>query len=238
MKKPYDTNFTGLKSYFYGFSNSVFFLFFNLRYKRWEINIKNGGSKGVNSTIRRYQAVDLMIWSIILFVFEFIVVKAGSVWFRAQLWTLSIVPALVAVVYMRWSAFGVLYSALGGIALCFASGASTQQYLIYTLGNLFSVVLLLFLKFIGKEKIRDSVFTSIIFALASALSMQIGRGVVAALLGNGIGSIVTFIATDIISELFAILIICITRKLDGVFEDQISYLVRVNNEENEKGGRE
>ena len=68
--------------------------------------------------------------------------------------------------------------------------------------------------------------------------MQIGRGVVAALLGNGIGSIVTFIATDIISELFAILIICITRKLDGVFEDQISYLVRVNNEENEKGGRE
>lgn len=192
----------------------------------------------MNSTIRRYQTVDLMIWSIILFVFEFIVVKAGSVWFRAQLWTLSIVPALVAVVYMRWGAFGILYSALGGIALCFASGASTQQYLIYTLGNLFSVVLLLFLKLIGKEKIRDSIFTSIIFALASALSMQIGRGVVAALIGNGIGSIVTFIATDIISELFAILIICITRKLDGVFEDQISYLVRVNNEENEKGGRE
>ena len=95
----------------------------------------------MNSTIRRYQSVDLMIWSILLLVFEFIVVKAGSVWFRNQLWTLSIVPALVAIVYMRWGAFGIFYSALGGIALCFASGASTQQYLIYTLGNMFSIVL-------------------------------------------------------------------------------------------------
>ena len=196
------------------------------------------GAKGVNSTIRRYQSVDLMIWSILLLVFEFIVVKAGSVWFRNQLWTLSIIPALVAIVYMRWGVFGIFYSALGGIALCFASGASTQQYLIYTLGNMFSIVLLLMVKFIGKEKIRESVFASIIFALVSALSMQIGRGVVAALLGNGIGSVVTFIATDIISDLFALLIVCITRKLDGVFEDQISYLVRVNNEENDKGGRE
>lgn len=196
------------------------------------------GAKGVNSTIRRYQSVDLMIWSILLLVFEFIVVKAGSVWFRNQLWTLSIIPALVAIVYMRWGVFGIFYSALGGIALCFASGASTQQYLIYTLGNMFSIVLLLMVKFIGKEKIRESVFASIIFALASALSMQIGRGVVAALLGNGIGSVVTFITTDIISDLFALLIVCITRKLDGVFEDQISYLVRVNNEENDKGGRE
>lgn len=192
----------------------------------------------MNSTIRRYQSVDLMIWSILLLVFEFIVVKAGSVWFRNQLWTLSIVPALVAIVYMRWGAFGIFYSALGGIALCFASGASTQQYLIYTLGNMFSIVLLFMVKFIGKEKIRESVSTSIIFALVSALSMQIGRGVVAALLGNGIGSVVTFITTDIISDLFALLIVCITRKLDGVFEDQISYLVRVNNEENDKGGRE
>lgn len=192
----------------------------------------------MNSTIRRYQSVDLMIWSILLLVFEFIVVKAGSVWFRNQLWTLSIVPALVAIVYMRWGAFGIFYSALGGIALCFASGASTQQYLIYTLGNMFSIVLLFMVKFIGKEKIRESVSTSIIFALVSALSMQIGRGVVATLLGNGIGSVVTFITTDIISDLFALLIVCITRKLDGVFEDQISYLVRVNNEENDKGGRE
>ena len=192
----------------------------------------------MNSTIRRYQSVDLMIWSVLLVVFEFIVVKAGSVWFRSQLWTLSLVPALAAIVYMRWGVFGVLYSALGGIALCFASEATIQQYLIYTLGNMFSIVLLLMLKFIGKEKIKESVSTSIIFALVSALSMQIGRGVVAALLGNGIGSVVTFITTDIISDLFALLIVCITRKLDGVFEDQISYLVRVNNEENDKGGRE
>ena len=50
--------------------------------------------------------------------------------------------------------------------------------------------------------------------------------------------IVSFIATDIISTLFAVIIVWIARKLDGVFEDQMSYLVRVNNEEKDKGGRE
>ena len=192
----------------------------------------------MNSSIRKYQSIDLMFWSILLFVFEFIVVKAGFVWFSNQLWTLSIVPALTAIVYMRWGIYGVFYSVIGGIAICFASGANNHQYLIYCLGNMFSVVLFLMEKLIGKEKIRESVLASIVFGLVSALSMQIGRGVVSALFGNGFDMIVSFIATDIISTLFAVIIVWIARKLDGVFEDQISYLVRVNNEEKDKGGRE
>ena len=53
---------------------------------------------GRESGLRRYQSMDLMIWTVMLFLFETIVVKAGTVWFRSQPWTLSLVPALTSVV--------------------------------------------------------------------------------------------------------------------------------------------
>ncbi|MGN0906461.1 MAG: hypothetical protein ACI4NM_04875 [Bullifex sp.] len=192
----------------------------------------------MGSGVRKYQSIDLMIWVILLFVFEFITVKAGSVWFSSQPWSLSIVPALTAIVYMRWGAYGILYAFLGGISVSFASDASTEQYVIYAFGNLLSALLLLFFRIRGKAGVRDKTSLSVIFALSSALLMQTGRGIVSVILGYDAGGIIGFISTDILSTAFSVLIVLITRKLDGVFEDQISYLIRVNNEEKEKGGRE
>lgn len=192
----------------------------------------------MESGVRKYQSIDLMIWVILLFVFEFITVKAGSVWFSSQPWSLSIVPALTAIVYMRWGAYGILYAFLGGIAVSFASDASSEQYIIYAFGNLLSALLLLFFRVAGKSGVRDKTSLSVIFALLSALLMQTGRGIVSVILGYDAGGFIGFISTDILSTAFSVVIVMITRKLDGVFEDQISYLIRVNNEEKEKGGRE
>ena len=91
---------------------------------------------------------------------------------------------------------------------------------------------------VGKAGVRDKTSLSVIFALLTALLMQTGRGIVSVILGYDAGGIIGFISTDILSTAFSVLIVLITRKLDGVFEDQISYLIRVNNEEKEKGGRE
>ena len=179
-----------------------------------------------------------MIWVILLFVFEFLTVKAGSVWFSSQPWSLSIVPALTAIVYMRWGAYGILYAFLGGIAVSFASDATSMQYVIYSFGNLLSELLLLMFRTLGKAGVRDKTSLSVIFALLTALLMQTGRGIVSVILGYDAGGIIGFISTDILSTAFSVLIVLITRRLDGVFEDQISYLIRVNNEEKEKGGRE
>ncbi len=192
----------------------------------------------MGSGVRKYQSIDLMIWVILLFVFEFITVKAGSVWFSSQPWSLSIVPALTAIVYMRWGAYGILYAFLGGIAVSFASDASSEQYVIYAFGNLLSVLVLLFFRVAGKAGVRDKTSLSVIYALVTALLMQTGRGIVSVILGHDAGGFIGFITTDILSTAFSVLIVMITRKLDGVFEDQISYLIRVNNEEKEKGGRE
>lgn len=192
----------------------------------------------MGSGVKKYQGIDLMIWVILLFVFEFLTVKAGSVWFSSQPWSLSIVPALTAIVYMRWGAYGILYAFLGGIAVSFASDATSMQYVIYSFGNLLSALLLLMFRTVGKAGVRDKTSLSVIFALLAALLMQTGRGIVSVILGYDAGGIIGFISTDILSTAFSVLIVLITRRLDGVFEDQISYLIRVNNEEKEKGGRE
>ena len=185
---------------------------------------------GRESGLRRYQSMDLMIWTVMLFLFETIVVKAGTVWFRSQPWTLSLVPALTSVVYMRWGIYGVMYSALGGLAITTASGAGTAQYVIYIVGNLFSALSLLYLEKVGKEKVRSST--------ALSLLMELGRGTVSLVFGSGIGVYVDFITKDILSWVFAVVIIWITRRLDGVFEDQVSYLVRLKAQEEKEKGRE
>ena len=183
--------------------------------------------------------MDLLIWTVLLFVFETIVVKAGTIWFKSQPWTLSIAPALATIVYMRWGLFGVFYSGLCGVAICFASKAGTAQYVVYILGNLFSAASLLMLTKIGKERIRSSVFFSLLYATVVFLLMAIGRGVVSLLLGEGVGALIDFLTTDILSWVFALVIVWIARRLDGVFEDQVSYLVRLKSEEEkEKGGKD
>ena len=193
---------------------------------------------GRDSGLRRYQSMDLLIWTVLLFVFETIVVKAGTVWFRSQPWTLSLVPALTTIVYMRWGLYGVFYSALGGVAICFASKADTVQYVVYILGNLFSSASLLMVKKMGKEKIRSSVFFSLLYATVVFLLMAVGRGVVSLILGKGFGALIDFLTTDILSWVFALVVVWIARRLDGVFEDQISYLMRLKAEEEKEKGRE
>ena len=50
------------------------------------------------------------------------------------------------------------------MAICFASKAGAVQYAVYVLGNLFSVLSLLMVKKMGKDKIRSGVFFSFLYA--------------------------------------------------------------------------
>ena len=66
------------------------------------------------------------------------------------------------------------------------------------------------------------------------LFMQIGRYIVSLFIGGKIESIIDFITTDALSGVFAVVIILIVRRVDGLFEDQISYLRRIEDENEEK----
>ena len=189
---------------------------------------------GKLSGLTKYRTTDLFLWALILCLFETLIVKAGTTLFASQPYTVSLVPALVAIVYMRWGAYGTFQAFLGGIVLCLASGCGLEvkQVAVYAVGNLFSALVLPILKKRGK-KIRDSWLMSAIFASAVALLMQVGRAVVSLVLGDMLSAVIGFIATDVLSGVFAVVLVLIARRMDGVFESQVSYLIRVQEAEKE-----
>ncbi len=167
---------------------------------------------------------------------EYLVVHAARVWYADQLYTVSLAGLVTSILYMRWGAWGALYAVEAALVYCFFSGANAQQYLIYCIGNLFSLGALLLLKYFGKERVRSSGVLTVAFGLLVLLLMQAGRAIVALLLGASVGAAVRFFTTDSLSLLFTGVIIWIARKLDGVFEDQKHYLLRTQAQEEHKGG--
>ena len=188
-------------------------------------------------TLAQYQGVDLTLFAVILGICEYAVTRAAGSWFPGQLYTVSLSAALCAIVLMRWGAWAGLHALLGGAAFWLASGGSPKQLAIYALGNLFCLLALPLLRGKGKEKIRADKLFTIFFALAVVLAMQLGRAVVALVLGTPIETCVGFFTTDSLSDVFTMVVVSLARRLDGIFEDQKRYLRRLQEQQKkEKGG--
>ena len=186
-------------------------------------------------TLAEYRSLDLTLFAVILAVCEYIITLAAIRWFPGQLYTVSLSAALCAIVLMRWGAWAGLHALLGGAAFWLASGGSPKQLAIYALGNLFCLLVLPLLR--GKEKIRADKLFTIFFALAVVLAMQLGRAVVALVLGTPIETCVGFFTTDSLSDVFTMVVVSLARRLDGIFEDQKRYLRRLQEQQKkEKGG--
>lgn len=187
-------------------------------------------------SFRQYRAIDLAMLAVLLCITEYLIVKAATWWFADQLYTVSVVGALTAIVLMRWGPWAGIIAALGGVVYCLASHGSAQQLAIYCIGNLFSLFALLPLRLLGGERIRLDSFLSVCFGLLTLLLMQLGRAVTALAFGTDFRTCLGFFTTDALSLLFTGLIIWIARRLDGIFENQRHYLLRIHNTEEEKGG--
>ena len=170
--------------------------------------------------------------ALMLSVFEFLIVTAANFWFPDQLYTASLAAAVASIVYMRWGVWGGIHAVEAGIIYCLFAGGTREQYIIYCLGNLFSLAAVILLKAVGKEKVRTGRL-SLVFPLLVQLLMHVGRACMAMLQGAGPLTVVNFFTTDSLSYLFTFVIIWIARKLDGVYEDQKHYLLRINNAEEE-----
>ena len=180
-------------------------------------------------TWRQYRAIDLALLAAALAIFEFIIVRAANWWFPGQPFTVSLAAPVASIVYMRWGWWGAIHAAEAGLVFCFFSGATGAQYAVYCLGNLLSALAVLLLERVGKERVRTG-HLSLVFPLLVQVLMQAGRALIALLLGAGPAAVVGFFTTDSLSLLFTFVIIWIARKLDGVYEDQKHYLLRVHAE--------
>ncbi len=187
-------------------------------------------------SFQQYRAIDLAMFAALLCITETMIVKAATWWFPDQLYTVSVVGAVTAIVLMRWGPWAAVHAVLGGAVFCFASHGSAKQLLIYCAGNLFSLLMLLPLKYLGGERIRLDGFLSVLFGICTLLLMQLGRALVAFVLGTEFQTCLGFFTTDALSLLFTGLILWVARRLDGIFENQRHYLLRIHNTEEEKGG--
>ena len=124
-------------------------------------------------TIGQYRTMDLAMFAVMLAVFESLVVIAARRWFPNEPYTVSVTPAITAIVLMRWGPWAGLHAALGGAVFCMVSGANAGQYAIYVLGNLLSLGALGLVKAYSPEGIRESVLKSLLFGGCVVLLMQV-----------------------------------------------------------------
>lgn len=188
----------------------------------------------MNLTFKQYRAIDLGIMLFLLAAAEAVITLAATVWFPYESYVLSPTIAMVCIVMMRWNGFAAVHAIAGGLALCIASGASGGQFAVYCIGNCFALTALILFKALGKEKIRSVPSLTVLFTVTAFCGAQIGRWLVGLLMGGSAGDIVTFFATDSLSLLFAVLTVLIARRIDGLFEDQLAYLIRTQAERNKQ----
>ena len=204
---------------------------YNQGYK-WTDEPSSGGKNVENRrSLKQYRMVDLTLFAVLLAVFESIIILASKRWFPGEPWTVSLTPAITAIVLIRWGPWAGIHAALGGLVLCIGSGAQPAQFVIYLVGNLFSLLVVPFLRFPGmKEKITSDALRTLGFGLAVLLLMQVGRGLVSLCFGHGWEKALGFVTTEAVTDLFTLVILWIVRRLDGLLEDQRHYFRRIREE--------
>lgn len=186
-------------------------------------------------TKKKYRAIDLFIFAAIVTVLEAINIRLLD-FFPGEVFTLSVTMAVSLIVMMRWGAYGLIHAALGGFVYCLAnllSGTAVNfsQFVIYTLGNLFVGLALLFLKYVGKEKVRNAPELTVIYALIGYVVMNLGRAAMSAIFHGGFFDILLrMLAVDALNAIITSIILLVARRQNGVFEDQDHYLQRLETE--------
>lgn len=200
-------------------------------------------------SFEQYRTIDLTIMCVILALCEFLTANAAARWFPNELYALSPTVAVVCIVMMRWGGYAAIHAVVGGLAYCLTLGGDWRQIVTYCVGNCFMLIALAWFKFFGKggkgfrdgkEKVRSKFYWTLLFTVNAFLGAQIGRFAVSVALGGSFsfGAFTEFLVNDIITLLFSVVVVLISRRADGLFEDQKSYLIRTEEErkreENEK----
>jgi len=184
-------------------------------------------------TFKQYRTIDVMILVALTIVFEGIATLATARWFALQPVAISIGLAMVCIIMMRWGWQASIAAFASGFVFCLLSGATLQQFVIYCTGNIFALLGMVWFKVFGKEGIRNSMWLITLFVSTAYVGQVIGRSLIAIAFGDSVGAFVTFATTDIMSLVFAVLVLILFRKTDGMLEDQKAYLLRLDKQKKE-----
>ena len=189
-------------------------------------------------TFKQYRNIDIGILCLLTAVFELIATFATSKWFPGQPMAISITLAIILITVHRWNLYAALVAVVGGAAFCIASSASAEHFLIYCGGNLFSLLSLAIFKLFGKEAVKKSFFKTLLFAAVAYVSVVVGRFLLSLPFGAGFSELVGFLVSDVLSLLFAVVLLWLFKDVDGLVEDQKAYLFRLERERQAKKSEE
>ncbi len=198
-------------------------------------------------TLAQYRNIDISIMVVILVLAELGIYLAKATVYSNQIFQASPCGAMTALVMMRWNAWAAIPAAIGGVLYGILRGGIWPYGIEYGLGNLLCLGAMLWFR-LGKEKVRRDALTSMAFGLTVQVLMQLGRGCVAlvvtlvdpSLLKEGatvlpLETFFSFITADVLSILLTVVAVWIVRRIEGLFEDQKSYLLRVQQERQVEG---
>ncbi len=97
---------------------------------------------------------------------------------------------------------------------------------------------LVLFKAMGKDKVRNKVYGTVLFVLAAFCGVLLGRWLVSLVFGAPADSLMTFFAADSLSLPYSVIVVLIARRVDGLFEDQKGYLIRTESERKKRGEEE
>lgn len=183
-----------------------------------------------NLTYNQYRMADVTLMTVVCCVFEALVTLAAVKWFPEQPYSVSLVYAFIALVSMRWGGYSAITATLGGLAHCIAAGDNTKGFVVILVGNLCCFLVLILHKAIGKQKIRNSIFLTIVYVALIFLFVSAGRFAMQLCFAVQPLDALRAVLYDVLSLVFSLVIILICRKQNGMFEDQKTYLLRVEEE--------
>lgn len=208
--------------------------------------MRKNGSRLIS--IKQYKSTDLFIFALILAVAEILRFFAGRWMPSVATFTFSLTVPIVLTVMMRWGWPSAIFAAASGLLVSLLSigQATGTHFAVYILGNSFIALMLIPTYLIGKEKIRSKWWASTLYAIGGWLCVYLGRSVIWAIAyaiypvaGTYAWSgFVEYATTDLLSLAMAIAVILVLRRLDGLFEDQVSYLKRMDKERRERMRRD
>ena len=187
-------------------------------------------------SLRKFKAIDIMIFAIIAIVFEVLNFYATTKLddFGLIFMSYSIVISLICI--YRWGLIGSVVAVAGGLAACVISGATeVSQYVAYTVGNL-SILLpaLFFQNKLGRQVLKEKKLILLAYLLVTFIVVYSFRCLIISLfdinnfLSTFINSIRNVIVIECMSVVISFLILIVaSRKYSELFVDMKEYVYRV-----------
>jgi len=194
--------------------------------------MRKNGSRLIS--VKQYRLTDLFLFALILVIYDLLAHFVPTLFQGAAVYSFCLTLLFTLTVMIRWGWQSAFFAVGDGVFLALLGGGGWSMVLSYAVGNAFMLLLLIPIKFIGKEKITSRWWASAAFVLVGWVLQNVGITIMQTIFGEGFVSCIKanfgFALTGLLQLAMSVVITLVLRRLNGMYEDQLSYLMRIHGE--------